>query len=36
MSGQPRGNVTIDIEECKGCGLALIPARRSVWNWQLN
>jgi len=23
MSGQPRGNVVINVEECKGCGLCV-------------
>src|SRR6516162_2983078 len=23
MTSQPRGNVTIDVEECKGCGLCV-------------
>ena len=23
MTSQPRGNVTIDIDECKGCGLCV-------------
>lgn len=23
MASQPRGNVTIDVEECKGCGLCV-------------
>jgi 2-oxoglutarate ferredoxin oxidoreductase subunit delta len=23
MAGQPRGKVTVDVEECKGCGLCV-------------